>query len=294
MKTLLKEPLALFACLGIALFSLFALVGDESDEELGNAVTVDEAALLTFIQYQTRSFDEDLARRRLAAMDEVTRQRLIDDLVREEVLYREGLALGLDDDDYVIRRRLIQKVEFLAQGVAAAAGDISEEDLAGYFEDNRDSYFVPPSVTFTHVFVNRENHGDETVQHAEALLADLNDNQVPFSDAPRYGDRFPFHVNYVERTPDFVASHFGADMASSIMAAEPGETWIGPFQSEYGAHLVRISAAKPGRTPELAEVRVRVLQDAARQLLQDQQESAVNDIIAKYDVTIEGLPEAAQ
>jgi hypothetical protein len=293
MNRLFKEPLVHFLLAGALLFILFGLVeqGDGSGPD-SDAVLVDEAALLRFVQYRMKAFEPSLAKKRLDALSDEERQRLIDDFVREEVLYREALALGLDREDYVIRRRLVQKLEFITEGFAEAVTQPDEAALQRYFEANRRDYYVEPYVTFTHVFFDAEKHGSEkALELARRELQLLNAKKVHFSEAPRHGDRFLYHLNYVERTPEFIASHFGAPMAKAIFELEPNEEiWRGPFESPYGAHLVMLTSRAPGRDAELAELRDRVLEDARRDLIREQTEEAIDEIIGSYDVQIRYEP----
>ena len=117
MKKLIKQPLLHFLMLGIALFLVFdysqtgpgAPAGDKS-------VVVDRDALLTYMQYRNQAFNEEYFSQQLDSMSKQDRQNLINDLVRDDVLYKEALSMHLEDNDYVIKRRLIQKMEFLTRG----------------------------------------------------------------------------------------------------------------------------------------------------------------------------------
>jgi len=291
MKKILQDPLFHFVGLGFLLFLIFSVVGSSKSPELDKNVRVDRETLLTFIQYRSRNFDRDIAQARLAALDTASLDQLVEEYVREEILYREGLSLGLDQDDYVIRRRLIQKVEFLAEGFAGATTSLEESDLVSYFEANKRDYFVSPSITFTHVFFDKAKHGDDVVAMATAALSQLNDAQVSFSQAPGHGDRFPFHLNYVERTPEFVASHFGREMADAVFALPvDDETWKGVFMSPYGAHLVMVSTRVLGRDATLGEVRGRVREDAMRERMALEMDAAIATIADRYDVDIDLPP----
>ncbi len=271
MNKLLREPLVHFLVIGLGLFVLFDIVAGDDAAYDRKVIDVDRDALLTFVQYRSRAFEPRIAAERLDGMSEEELERLIGDYVREEALHREALALGMDKNDYIIKRRMIQSIEFITDGFVTAAVEVSDEDVDAYFEANREDYYVSPFVTFTHVFFDRERHGgDDVLAVASAKLAELNAQQVPFSNAPRHGDRFPFFVNYVERGPEFVASHFGASMAQGVFAIEPSDTaWHGPFESEYGAHLVMLTRNVAGRYPELAEVESGVRDDAERQAIVD-------------------------
>ena len=251
-------------------------------------ITVDQEALLTFIQYRIKAFNPDLAKKKLNALSDEELQRLIDDYVREEVLHREAIALGLDDDDYIIRRRLVQKLEFITEGFAEAGADVDEAAVQRYFDANNADYYVEPYVTFTHVFFQTEDRPREQARAlAEKELQKLNRNGVPFSDAPQHGDRFLYHVNYVERTPDYVGSHFGPPMTRALFELEPNDfVWRGPFDSPYGVHLVLLTTNEPGREPELAELEGRVREDARRARVREETEAAIADVVDAYDVRV--------
>ncbi len=286
MMKLIKEPLVHFLILGLGLFVLFEFVASDDAAYDSKVINVDRDALLTFVQYRSRAFEPRIAAERLDGMSEAELERLIGDYVREEALHREALALGMDKNDYIIKRRMIQSIEFITDGFVTAAVEVSDEDVESYFEGNREDYYRDPFVTFTHVFFDRERHGgDEAVTLAGAKLAELNAQQVPFSNAPRHGDRFPFFVNYVERGPEFVASHFGVPMAQGVFAIEPSNTtWHGPFESEYGAHLVMLTRNVAGRYPELAEVESSVRDDAEREAIAAQKDKAIQAIVETYEV----------
>lgn len=297
MKRLLKEPLVHFLAAGLGLFVVFGLVNRTEPNMDRNVVVVDRDALLTFVQYRIKAFNPTLAEKKLSALSDEELQLLIDDYVREEVLYREAILLGLDEDDYVIRRRLVQKLEFITEGFAESSANVDDAALRRYFDANKADYYVEPYVTFTHVFFETEDRPREQARAlAEAKLVELNRNGVVFSDAPKHGDRFLYHVNYVERTADYVASHFGPDMTAALFELEPNDLlWRGPFHSAYGVHLVMLTSNEPGREPELAELEGRVREDARRAAIQEETEVAIREIVATYDVRLEyERPSAAE
>ncbi len=141
-------------------------------------------------------------------------------------------------------------------------------------------------MTFTHVFFDGERRGrDETLALATAKLEELNGQQVPFSDAPRHGDRFPYFVNYVERDPQFVVSHFGTPMAQAVFELEPAQaTWHGPFDSQYGMHLVMLTRKAEGRYPELAEIEASIRDDTEREAIAALKDIAIQAIVDTYEV----------
>ena len=297
MKSFLKEPLVHFLAAGLGLFVLFGIVNRDEPDIDPNVITVDHDALLTFVQYRIKAFNPALAEEKLNSLSDDELQRLIDDYVREEVLHREAVQLGLDEDDYVIRRRLVQKLEFITEGFAEAGAGVDQAALRRYFDANKGDYYVEPFVTFTHVFFATEDRPREQAHvAAEKKLLELNRRGVPFADAPQYGDRFLYHVNYVERTPEYVASHFGVPMAKAVFELEANDfIWQGPFDSPYGVHLVMLTTNEPGRDPELSELEDRVHEDARRATVREETEAAIADIVGSYDVRVvyerENVPE---
>lgn len=284
MRALLREPLLHFVLAGVLLFALHRALGGDARGEEERVIVVDRAALLEFVQYRSRAFSPTAAARLLDGLAPAAREALVRDYVREEALHREALALGLARDDYVIRQRVVQKLDFALQGASAAPAP-SDAELAAYYDSHRAEYAEPASVTFAHVFFDAEQRGPEAARSAaNAALPALKRAGVRFDQAPEYGDRFPFHVNYVERTEEFVASHFGAAMAQRVFALAPSAEWRGPFASPYGAHLVLVAARTPERLPALVEIRGRVLEDAQREAARVARERAIAAVIARYEV----------
>ena len=286
MKKILKEPLLHFLLIGLGLFVLFEIVAGDADEYDSRVIEVDRERLLTFVQFRSRAFEPGAAAERLDGLSPDELDRLIEDYVREEALHREAMALGMDKNDYVIKRRMIQSIEFVTNGFVTAAVEMTDDDVREYYEANREDYFVPPYVTFAHVFLSAEDRDAEAVaERADTLLAELNATQAPFSHAPRYGDRFPYFVNYVERSPELVASHFGSRMAETVFSLQPSDTtWQGPFESAYGAHLVMLVRKAEGRYPDLEEIADTVRRDAEREAVNSLQDEAIQAIVDTYEI----------
>jgi hypothetical protein len=275
-----------FLAIGVGLFVLFDVVAPEDSDLDGKTIVVDRKALLTFVQFRSKAFNPEVAAARLDSLGDAELERLIDDYIREEALHREALALGMDQNDYVIKQRLIQSLQFITNGFVSAAVDVTDEEITEYYEANRDDYYVDSYATFTHVYFSNDRHGREQArQLAEAKLAELNDGNVPFAESTRHGERFLYNVNYVERTEDFVASHFGRAMAAAVFELAPDEgRWHGPFESAYGQHLVMLTKRTDGLYPSLEEIADSVREDALRIKLDEQNERAVQAIVDTYDV----------
>jgi hypothetical protein len=167
----------------------------------------------------------------------------------------------MDQNDYVIKQRLIQSLQFITNGFVTSAVDVTEEDVAAYYEENRDDYYVDPYATFTHVYFSSDRHGSEEARAlAAAKLEELNRDGIPFSESTRHGERFLYNVNYVERTED---------------------------ESAYGQHLVMLTKLTEGVYPPLEEIEAAVREDALRLAIIRANDKAVQAIVDTYDIRME-------
>lgn len=285
----LKQPLLHFLLIGAAFFLVFHLTvnNNYTDTDL-KTVIVDKNSLVTFMQYRSKKFNQGEFESKLSNMPKEELNNLIEDYIREEVLYREALGLGMDKDDYLIRRRMVQKIEFINENFANNSQNITKEDVIDYFNNNLDDYKIEPNATFTHVYFSNDKNGkDEAKWLAENELNLLNEKNVPFSDSVKHGDRFLYHLNYVERTPEFIESHFGDQMAEKIFSLEPSDkNWYGPYESPYGYHLVMLSDKKDEEIPAVEEVYDSIVQDLNYTLSNQAKEQSIRNIIDNYDVRI--------
>ena len=285
-RRIFKDPLLHFLAAGLVLFLVGSALSPPAPEE--RRIVVDRAALLEFIQYRSRAFEPATAGEILDALSGEERDGLVRDYVEEQALYREATALGLEADDYVIKQRLVQKLNFLTDGAISAAPP-TDDEAAAYFEAHRGDYFIQPSVTFAHVFFSAETRGPAAATTAASEIAkSLNAKSAPFEAAVGYGDRFPFGANYVERTYDYVASQFGEAAATAIFNVEgPFDVWRAPLVSPHGAHAVFVRNVTPGRYPDLAEVRERVIDDALRARQNEARDRIVAELVARYEVVVD-------
>ena len=285
MKKLLRDPLLHFLVLGLGLFLLYQLTDQPADDD---EILIDRDALLRHLQYQSVAFDRAQFELFLDDMSAREMADLVVEAAREEILYREALALGLDRDDYIIRSRLVQKLRYLAEGFAGDEDSLSEDDIEAYFDANRENYVLDPFITFTHVFFNAERRGwDEARELAEAKLQELNDGPAPFDESSAHGDRFPYFVNYIERPPQLIASHVGGEMSDALFQLPADAAlWRGPFESRFGTHLVLIAEQQPQRMPGFDEVRERVAADARAARDRELTDAAIDEIVARYTIVI--------
>ena len=274
--------------MGLVLFLAFDLISKDEQSDALNRIVVDRDRLLTFMQFRSKIFEADRIGDALDNLPEEELQKLIDDYVREEALYREAKALNLDKNDYTSRRRLIRQLEFINQGFISSSITLSEMDLQGHLDAHNDRYYVPPKITFTHVFFNADKRGEDSA-HALALakLDELNESQVPFHKALSHGDRYLYHRNYVNKEADEIASHFGPAMQKQLFALDANDKiWHGPFHSPYGSHLVMVTRHTTGYAPPLKEVRQRVEQDAIQARLKLELDRINQSIVDAYEVEV--------
>jgi len=260
----LREPLVHFVVAGAILFGAFALFRDDvPNDNDSRTIVVDRRALLTFLQYRANAFEAETFGNALDSMSDAEIQELIDAYVDEEILYRQALEYRLETSDNIIRQRMVQKMSFVLTDVAAAGQAADRAALEAYFRENIEAYAVAPWVTFTHVFFDAGRRGEAGARDAAlAAQRELNADAVQFNDGAAFGDRFPYDRNYVERTFEFVAGHFGYDFVTALGSLEPSASaWQGPIRSAYGEHLVMLTRNVDRAYPTLDEVRSNVERD---------------------------------
>lgn len=281
LRQLLQQPLLHFLGLGLLIFVAYEALNDEPGER---DILLDHEALLTFMQYRSRAFDRARAEAEWAAMDAAARDALVADWLREEVLYREAVAMELDRGDYVIRQRLVQKLEFIANGLAEEPAPLTQAEVQAYYEAHRADYQQPAQITFTHVFFDRAR-GESAARLAGETLAQLRQQSVSYAGALGLGDRYPFHQNYVARDREFIAAQFDPAFADALFSDQlPLDSWQGPFSSPYGEHLVLISGRLAAHTPALAEMYELVAEQAQQARGRAQLDQAIAAILARYQL----------
>jgi PPIC-type PPIASE domain len=278
MNRILREPLLHFLLLGAAIFMAYSLVSQRGDEPGHIVIPAGQVAAIEL--GFTRTWHRPPTREEL--------EGLIRDRVREEVYYREALALGLDKDDTIIRRRLRQKLEFLTDDVVAAA-EPTDAELNAYLAVHPDSFRLPSEFTFSHVYLNPDKHGVHLVRDTAALLARLNQARGE-ADVSALGDAFLLGHTFAAVKAAEVATQFGKQFAAQLAEVSPGQ-WQGPVQSGYGVHLVLVSDRTEGRVPRLDEVRDAVARewDNARRLVAN--DTLYLEMLKRYAVVIE-IPRA--
>ena len=191
---------------------------------------------------------------------------LIGEFVREEIYYREAVAMGLDRDDTIVRRRMRQKLGFLSEDLEPVP-EPDDAALERQLADHADVYRIEPRIALRQVFVSRDRRGDAAVADARALLARL----AADSGAAEAGDASMLPASLPLSSLSEISRVFGEPFSAAVAKLEPGR-WAGPIESSFGVHLVFVEAREEGRTPSLAEVR-----DAVRDDWQSAARAAANE-----------------
>jgi hypothetical protein len=269
--------------IGAALFVFYGMTHNR-DEQAEDTITV-SAAHVTLLQEQWSQQSG-----RPPTPQEL--QWLIEQYIREEVLYREAKALGLDQDDTIVRRRLAQKMDFLVADMATLA-EANERELEAFFVAHLEQYREPVRLSFTHVYFNPDVRGDRIQHDAERTLTMLRKQKQSPLRAPERGDRFMLNTDYAQRTQAEVAREFGQAFADHLFALPLGE-WQGPVESGYGLHLVRILERGESTAPEFSVVRAKVKDDLIAETRRAANEAAYQRLRERYKIIVAQVPDAAR
>ncbi|MFV8782117.1 peptidyl-prolyl cis-trans isomerase [Microbulbifer sp. SA54] len=245
---LLRDPLLHFALIGGLLFAVDALVNTDSNTVEDIVITpnrVEHLAAVFERSWQRPPNAEEM-------------QKLVDNFVREEVLYREALKLGLESDDTVIRRRLRLKMEFLARDLVDTI-EPEPEVLAQFFRDNAERYRVPARMTFRQIYFSSDSR-TAPARDAKALLARLRHSDSTTAGTDESGDSTLLPDRIAQASAEAVNKQLGPGFAEQL-AGQPRGQWLGPVQSAYGEHLVFIETYEAEAAAELASVKTQVVRD---------------------------------
>lgn len=247
MLRILREPLVQFLLVGTALFGAWQVIGPaHAARDTGKRIVitdddVQQIALVWVSQGRPPPTPQQM-------------QALVETRVREEVLYREALALGLDRDDAIVRRQLARKMEFVAEDVSKLT-EPTTADLRAWYAKNKERFALAPRATFRQIYFSPDRRGAGARTDAAAALAQLSGKPIDAQVAT--GDPFMLQTFYGNRSLELVAKEFGPPFAHALAALAPG-AWTGPIESGYGWHLVYVDAMSTSRIPEFDEIEAEV------------------------------------
>ena len=282
MKRLLREPLLHFLLIGVVLFTAYrylqpARSAAPSSKEI--QLSVDELSQLAVL-FQSQW-------RRDPTTEEF--ERMVEQKVQSEVLYREGLALGLDKNDEIVKRRMAQKMQFLAEDVAAAHEPTIEE-LKAWYAKNTDKFTMPKRISFRHLYFSPDRRGKNTRDDSAKLLARLTGQPQGVKLPESSTDQFMFQEYYRDRATDYIGKEFGPQFALAVEKL-PKDSWQGPIESGFGWHLVFVDTAIPGRVPDFEEIEADVKTAWLREEKAQGWQKAYQTMRAKYTVLLPAPPD---
>ena len=274
---LLREPLLQFLVLGAALFGLFHLV-DRKKAEAPTRIVISSARVANLADGFARTWQRPPSREEL--------QGLVDDYIRDEVFYREGRAAGLDRDDVIIRRRVRQKMEFLAEDMSVP--EPTEEQLAAYLASNPERFRTEDHITFHQIFLSATRRAG-TIDVDSKQLANTLARTDAAVEATSLGDPFLLGEEFHAVSQNDIASIFGDGFAKRIFDVEQGR-WQGPIASTFGQHFVYISERIPGSLPPLDAVRPAVLREWSNARRLEAEQKLYGSLRERYEIVVETPP----
>jgi len=268
---LLKEPLLHFMLIGAALFVGFDLMSRNEAGVATSRIVVSGGRVEQLSRVFARTWQRPPTPQELKG--------LIDDFVLEEAYYREGIAMGIDQDDTMIRRRLRQKLEFLTED-AVTMSEPSEKELAAYLAEHVDLFRTEPIYTFRQIYFNPQEHGEDPLAFASEQASKLRAGKEP------QGDQTLLPPSYEDVPRRLVDSAFGSGFAESLDGLALGE-WSDPIVSGLGIHLLQLESRSPGRLPELQEILPQVKREWTHQRQQEFRRKFNDQLLSNYQVVVE-------
>jgi hypothetical protein len=276
-RRLLREPLVQFLLVGLVLFGAWQLVKPaHAARDAPNRILITEDDL--------KQMAVGWAAQGLPPPSPQQMKELIDARVREEVLYREALALGLDKDDAIVRRQLARKMEFVAEDLSKLE-EPKPEELHAWYEKTRSRFALPPRVTFRHVYFSPDRRGANARADAAAALTQLSGK--PIDASVGVGDPFMFQSFYGDRSVEVLAKEFGPAFSRALVAVAPG-AWAGPVESGYGWHLVFIDSMTPQHIPEFDVIEQEIRNAWVEEHREKTRASMYESMRSRYEIVLPG------
>ena len=278
MPKLLRDPLLHFLILGSLLFVVYIAMNPPADATAGNQIRVTQGDIDRLRQI----FEKQ--RQYPPTAEEL--QGLIQAHLKEEVLYREALAMGLDKDDAIVRRRMAQKLEFLITDVTVP-DEVDDAVLMEFYEKNAVDYMRAARLSFRHIYFNPDRRGERLLDEANAALQTLQTTGAGLQAPDDMGDRSMLETQFQQKSTVDISRLFGSEFADSIATLAPG-SWQGPIRSGYGLHLVIVYEREAAGRHSFAEVRERVKNDYLFELRQSRNDEVLDKLKSRYEIVVDG------
>jgi hypothetical protein len=277
---LLREPLVHFLAFALIVFGAYHVLAPSGDGGKTGRIVVTSGKIEQIAARFAQVWQRPPTTQELKG--------LIDEEVKEEIYVREALALGLDKDDTLIRRRLRQKMELLSDAGADALSP-TDAELEVYLKTHPEAFAVDPAISFQQIFLNPQRRGAAIEQNAEDLLKTLKAN--PEIEATALGDASLLPPETPLTSLKSIDHMFGGEFADAIGKAKAG-AWTGPIASGFGLHIVRVSERQEGRVPALSDVRDAVIREWTSDKRKVLESDRLAALLNRYEVTVESVPVA--
>jgi len=277
---LFTEPLIQFLIIGAFIYGAYTLFGAPEEDFRDTKVLVDSARINAFISEWESRWNRPPTREEI--------EGLIQSYIKEDVLYRQAVAMGLNEDDPITRRRMAQKLEFLTSDLAMMVQP-DEGELEQYFNENSEAYGAPDTMTFSQVFFDPDSRGDRTLEDAAKALAQLQAAGVPTEESMQMGDGFMLQSDFVSVTPTEAARQMGSGFVEAVVLLDPG-SWHGPVLSGYGVHLVYMYDYQKSPPAIFEDVQAAVLENWQLEQREKFNEDFLENLKTRYEIVIDGIP----
>jgi hypothetical protein len=281
MKKLIREPLVHFLIIGAGLFLLYAWKVNPAALQGGSqsdTIIVAQETINQLVAAFTRTW------MRPPTAGEV--DNLIENHIRDEIYYREAVAVGLDRGDAMIRRKLRQKMEFILEDIAAQS-EPTDAELQNFMQEHPEKYRVDPQISFRQVYVNADRKGANAEERARLILEQLRNGTEPDSLGDQSLIAFPTALTSLWD----IEKQFGEAFGKQLLQLPPGQ-WVGPVRSGFGLHLIYVEESVAGRIPALDDVRDRVKRDWGVALQAKLKDDAYARIRERYTLKIDNKEQA--
>ncbi len=271
----LHEPLFHFLLIGLGFFFLFSQLNTNDESTDAKNIVITQAK----VDAMSGSFLRERGRIPMA----YELQNLIESEIREELLYREAIALGLDKDDGLIRRRLAQKMKYLFEDLVVIT-EPNDADLEKFLKENASKFVLPSTLSFYQVYLDPKMHKDSLDEEAKTVLEHL--KIISLQNAFSLGDRSLLEYRFLNRRENDVKNRFGESFSKNLFKVLTN-SWQGPFESAYGIHFVYIDSKDEAILPELKQVREDVLQAYKREKASEANEIFYNGLKDRYKIKVD-------
>jgi len=277
---LFTEPLIQFLIIGACIYGAFALFGTPEEDFRDTRVHVDSARINAFISEWESRWNRPPTREEIDG--------LIQSYIKEDVLYRQAVAMGLNEDDPITRRRMAQKLEFLTSDLAMMVQP-AEGELEQYFNENNEAYRAPDRMTFSQVFFDPDSRGNTTLEDAAEALLKLQAAGVPTEESMQMGDGFMLQSDFVSVTATEAARQMGSGFVEAVVQLEPG-SWHGPVLSGYGLHLVYMYDYQKSPPAIFEDIQAAVLENWQLEQREKFNADFLENLKTRYEIVIDEIP----